>query len=62
LKIKNTKEWKMKKYVCGVCGYVYDPAKGDSEGNVSAGTPFEKLPEDWVCPVCGAAKSEFAPE
>jgi rubredoxin len=52
----------MKKYVCGVCGYVYDPAKGDSEGNIPAGTPFEKLPEDWTCPVCGAAKSEFAPE
>jgi rubredoxin len=52
----------MKKYVCGVCGYVYDPAEGDSEGNIPAGTPFEKLSEDWVCPVCGAAKDEFAPE
>jgi rubredoxin len=53
---------KMKKYVCGVCGYVYDPAKGDKDGGVVPGTPFEKLPEDWSCPVCGAAKSEFAPE
>ena len=52
----------MKKYVCGVCGYVYDPAKGDKDGGVVPGTAFEKLPDDWVCPVCGAAKSEFAPE
>lgn len=52
----------MQKYVCGVCGYVYDPEKGDSEGNIPAGTPFEKLPDDWTCPVCGAAKSEFSPE
>lgn len=52
----------MKKYVCGVCGYVYDPAEGDSEGNIPPGTPFEKLPEDWVCPVCGASKDEFSPE
>jgi rubredoxin len=53
---------KMKKYVCGVCGYVYDPAKGDKDGGVAPGTPFEKLPDDWSCPVCGAAKSEFTPE
>ena len=52
----------MKKYVCGVCGYVYDPAKGDPDNGVPAGTPFEKLPDSWVCPVCGAAKSEFSPE
>ena len=52
----------MKKYVCGVCGYVYDPAKGDPEHGVAAGTAFENLPADWTCPVCGAAKSEFAPE
>jgi rubredoxin len=52
----------MKKYVCGVCGYVYDPAKGDNDGGVAPGTPFEALPEDWSCPVCGAGKSEFSPE
>jgi len=52
----------MKKYVCGVCGYVYDPDKGDDEGGVAAGTPFEKLSADWTCPVCGADKSEFSPE
>ena len=49
----------MKKYECTVCGYIYDPEKGDAEGNISPGTPFEKLPEEWVCPVCGASKSEF---
>ena len=52
----------MKKYVCGICGYVYDPAKGDNDGGIAPGTPFEELPEDWSCPVCGAEKSEFSPE
>ncbi len=52
----------MEKYVCGICGYVYDPAAGDPEASVPAGTSFEKLAEEWVCPVCGAAKDEFAPE
>jgi len=53
---------KMKKYVCQVCGYVYDPAAGDPDNGVPAGTPFEKLPEDWVCPVCGASKDQFESE
>jgi rubredoxin len=52
----------MQRYVCGVCGYVYDPAVGDPENGVDAGTPFDKLPDDWVCPVCGADKDAFAPE
>jgi rubredoxin len=52
----------MKRYVCGVCGYVYDPAVGDPDAGIEPGVPFEKLPEDWVCPVCGAGKDEFAPE
>ncbi len=51
----------MKKYVCDVCGYVYDPAKGDPENGVPAGTPWEKVPADWVCPECGAGKNEFSP-
>ena len=51
----------MKKYQCLVCGYVYDPAKGDPESGVKAGTAFEDLPADWVCPDCGAPKSEFEP-
>ena len=52
----------MDKYVCQVCGYVYDPEQGDSEADIPAGTSFDDLPEDWVCPVCGAGKSEFAKE
>lgn len=52
----------MKKYVCGVCGYVYDPEQGDSEGGIAAGTSFEDLPDDWTCPVCGAEKDQFEPE
>jgi flavin reductase (DIM6/NTAB) family NADH-FMN oxidoreductase RutF/rubredoxin len=47
------------KYVCNACGYVYDPAAGDPEAGIPAGTRFEDLPENWVCPVCGAAKSDF---
>lgn len=47
------------KWICKVCGYVYDPADGDPVAGVSPGTPFENLPEDWVCPACGAPKSEF---
>ncbi len=57
-----TVEWRsetMKKYVCSVCGYVYDPAQGDSDGGIAAGTAFEALPDDWVCPVCGAGKEAF---
>ena len=53
---------KMKKYVCDVCGYVYDPAAGDPDNGVAAGTPFEDIPGDWVCPVCGAGKDQFSPE
>lgn len=49
------------KYVCKVCGYVYDPAVGDPDGNIAAGTEFKDLPEDWVCPTCGAPKSSFEP-
>jgi flavin reductase (DIM6/NTAB) family NADH-FMN oxidoreductase RutF/rubredoxin len=52
----------MKKYVCIVCGYVYDPEQGDPDNDVEPGTPFEKLPADWVCPVCGAGKDQFEPE
>lgn len=49
----------MDKYECNVCGYIYDPALGDPDNKVPPGTPWEKLPADWVCPNCGAAKSEF---
>lgn len=50
----------MEKYVCNVCGYVYDPEAGCPEANIPAGTPFEKLPEDWVCPLCGVDKTNFS--
>jgi rubredoxin len=49
----------MKKYVCLVCGYEYDPSLGDSAGNIPPGTAFESLPDTWVCPVCGAPKDQF---
>jgi rubredoxin len=49
----------MEKWTCSVCGYVYDPEKGDPEHGVKPGTAFEDLPKDWVCPVCGADKSLF---
>jgi flavin reductase (DIM6/NTAB) family NADH-FMN oxidoreductase RutF/rubredoxin len=50
---------KMAKYQCTVCGYIYDPELGDPDGGIAPGTPFEKIPDDWQCPVCGAAKTEF---
>jgi len=50
---------KMEKFKCNVCGYEYDPAKGDPENGIPAGTPFEKLPENWVCPVCQVGKDNF---
>ena len=50
------------KYVCGMCGYIYDPAVGDADGGIEAGVAFENLPDEWVCPLCGADKSEFTPE
>ena len=52
----------MDKYVCNTCGYIYDPAEGDADGGTAPGTAFEDLPDTWVCPVCGAEKSEFEKE
>jgi rubredoxin len=49
----------MKKYQCTVCGYIYDPAVGDPEGEIAPGTSFENLPDDWVCPECGVDKDMF---
>ena len=51
----------MKKYRCSICGYIYDPEKGDPDGKIPPGTPFEELPQDWTCPVCGASKDVFEP-
>jgi rubredoxin len=52
----------MDKWKCTVCGYVYDPEVGDPDGGIPAGTPFESLPDDWVCPICGATKDQFEKE
>ena len=52
----------MENYVCTVCGYVYDPALGDPDNGVPAGTKFDDLSDDWVCPVCGAGKEDFEKE
>ena len=52
----------MKKYVCNVCGYVYDPAEGDPLNGIAPGTAFESLPDSWVCPSCGVGKEEFSEE
>jgi rubredoxin len=49
----------MQDYQCGICGYIYEPANGDPGGDIAAGTAFENLPEDWVCPICGAEKDQF---
>ena len=49
----------MNKYKCTVCEWIYDPEVGDPDGGIAPGTPFEKIPDDWQCPMCGAAKSEF---
>ena len=50
---------KMQKYRCIVCGYIYDPQKGDPESDIKPGTAFEKLPDSWVCPICGVGKDRF---
>jgi rubredoxin len=52
----------MNRYQCKICGYVYDPEIGDPETGVKPGTAFEKIPEDWVCPACGAGKEMFEKE
>ena len=52
----------MKRYVCNICGYVYDPAQGDPDHGIAPGTAFEDLPADWVCPECGASIDEFTAE
>ena len=52
---------KTQQYRCTVCGYIYDPQKGDSDGGIEPGTPFEDIPDDWVCPVCGVGKDKFEP-
>ena len=50
----------MKKYVCDVCGYIYDEAAGDPDNGIEAGTKWEDVPEDFVCPLCGVGKDQFS--
>lgn len=57
--IKTTGGDKMSKYRCLICGYEYDPAVGDIDGGIQPGTPFEEIPDSWVCPICGASKDQF---
>ena len=52
---------KMKKYRCTVCGWVYDPAIGDADSGIAPNTPFEEIPDEWVCPLCGVGKEDFEP-
>lgn len=49
----------MDKYICTACGYTYDPEQGDPNSGIEAGTSFEDLPDDWVCPLCGVGKTMF---
>ena len=52
----------MDKYVCDICGYIYDPANGDPDNGVAPSTPWEQVPADWVCPLCGVGKDQFSKE
>ncbi len=52
----------MERWICTICQYVYDPAQGDPDRGIAPGTPFESLPEDWSCPLCGAGKDAFEKE
>lgn len=52
----------MKKYVCEVCGYIYDPELGDEDSGIDPGVPFEDLPDYWACPICSFSKDNFSPE
>jgi rubredoxin len=52
----------MKKFVCNVCAYVYDPAAGDPDNGVNPETSFEDVPDDWLCPICSVGKDEFTEE
>lgn len=52
-------ESESKRWICAACGWIYDPAEGDPDGGIPAGTPFEEIPDGWFCPVCGAQKADF---
>ena len=59
---RQTREVPMKKYVCSICGYVYDEEADDPENGIEPGTKWEDLPDDWACPLCGAGKDMFEEE
>lgn len=52
----------MDKYVCAVCGYIYDPEVGDEDGGIESGTSFDDIPDSWTCPMCGVGKDQFERE
>ena len=58
-RITNKTDKIMKKYVCTVCNWIYDPAVGDPDSGIAPGTPFEAIPDDWSCPLCGVTKEDF---
>ncbi|MDR2426371.1 MAG: rubredoxin [Endomicrobium sp.] len=49
----------MEKWKCSACGYIYDPTTGDADSGIASGTPFEQIPDDWTCPICGVSKEMF---
>ena len=57
--VEESNKTQLSKYICLECGWVYDPAVGDPQNGVAAGTPFEEIPGDWRCPDCGVGKGEF---
>jgi rubredoxin len=61
-KVKMREGGFMKRYICNVCGYIYDPKLGDPEHGIKPGTEFKDLPDSWTCPECGVGKDEFSPE
>ena len=60
-KITSIERRNVMKYICSLCNYEYDPEVGDPDSGIEPGTAFKDIPEDWVCPVCGATKSDFEP-
>lgn len=52
----------MKKYICNICGWIYEEALGDPDNGIAPGTKFDDLPDDFVCPLCGVGKDDFSEE
>lgn len=49
------------RWICNICGWIYDPAEGDPDSGIAPGTEFEDIPDDWYCPECGVGKDDFSP-